>query len=69
VYGLIILLLYIFFAATSIDTGIIHLIKKFYEIDFVRSELWPLILIISLISSILLFAAQKIRTRILVNSE
>ncbi|MEO6694322.1 MAG: HAD-IC family P-type ATPase, partial [Ignavibacteria bacterium] len=41
VYGLIILLLYIFFAATSIDTGIIHLIKKFYEIDFVRSELWP----------------------------
>jgi len=61
IYGFVILLLYIFFAATIIDTGIIHLIKKFYEIDYVRPELWPVIMIISLISSFVLFAAQKVR--------
>jgi len=65
IYGFAILLLYIFFAATSVDTGVIHLIKKFYEIDYVRLELWPVIMVISLISSLVLFAAQKVRARII----
>lgn len=62
-YGFMILLLYIFLAATTINSGIIHLIKLFYEIDFVRPELWPTIMIISLISSFVLFMAQKLRTK------
>jgi len=65
IYGFIILLLYIFLAATSLQSGVILLVKKFYEIDFVRPALWPVVMIISLISSIVLFYAQKLRKKIL----
>ncbi len=65
VYGFIILLLYIFLAATNIQTGFIHLVKAFYEIDFVRPALWPIVMIISLISSFALFYAQKARKKIM----
>ncbi len=65
VYGFIILMLYIFLAATNIQTGFIHLAKAFYEIDFVRPSLWPMVMIISLISSFVLFYAQKARKRIM----
>ena len=61
IYGFMILLIYIFFSATRFDKGIIHLVKSFYEIDYVRPELWPLIMGISLVSSFILFTVQKIR--------
>lgn len=63
-YGFLILALYIFFAATRINSWIILLIKDFYEIDYVRPELWWLIMTISLISSIVLFLAQKLRAKL-----
>lgn len=64
-YGFMILLIYIFLASTYIDSGLIHLLKKFYEIDYVRFELWPDIMIISLVSSFILFFAQKIRSKVI----
>ncbi|MBL8005918.1 MAG: HAD-IC family P-type ATPase [Ignavibacteria bacterium] len=63
IYGFLILMIYIFFAATDINTGIINLLKTFYEIDTVRKDLWAEIMIISFISSFLLFTAQKIRAK------
>jgi cation-transporting P-type ATPase E len=65
IYGFGILLLYIFLASTRIDLGIIKLIKTFYEIDYLRSDLWPIIMIISLISSLVLFMAQKFRASLI----
>ncbi|MEO8664122.1 MAG: HAD-IC family P-type ATPase [Ignavibacteria bacterium] len=64
-YGFLILIVYIFFAATNIDTGIVRLVKKFYEIDFVRKDLWTTIMIISILSSFILFAVQKIRAKLI----
>jgi len=64
-YGFGILILYMFFAATSSEAGILALIKKFYEIDFVRPELWSVILAVSLAGSVILFIAQKLRSAIL----
>ncbi|HMS65103.1 MAG TPA: HAD-IC family P-type ATPase, partial [Ignavibacteria bacterium] len=63
IYGFAILLIYIFFSATQINSGIIEIVKTFYEIDYVRKDLWPLIMIISLISSIVLFVIQKYRAK------
>jgi len=64
-YGLLILFLYIFLAASSFDTGILNYIKLFYEINYVNPVLWPLILTVSLISSALLIFLQKVRERLL----
>lgn len=65
IYGFMLLIVYIFFAATSINTGVIYLIKQFYEIDFVRADLWPVIMTVSIVSSIILYLAQKFRDRII----
>jgi len=63
IYGFMLLIVYIFFAATSINTGVIYLIKQFYEIDFVRADLWPVIMTVSIVSSFILYLAQKYRDR------
>lgn len=60
-YGFIILLIYIFLSATSFNSWILNILKKFYELDFVRTDLLPVILTVSLIGSVVLFAAQKLR--------
>jgi len=65
IYGFMLLIVYIFFAATSINTGFIYLIKQFYEIDFVRADLWPVIMTVSIVSSIILYLAQKFRDQII----
>ena len=67
-YGFLLLVVYIFFAATNINSGFIYLVKQFYEIDFVRSDLWPSIMIISLISSFVLYLSQKFRDKIINNN-
>lgn len=64
-YGFFILLLYIFLAATGIQSGVLNLVKAFYEIEFVRPGLWPMILAISLGGSFILFFAQKLRRRLM----
>ncbi|MDQ3020573.1 MAG: HAD-IC family P-type ATPase [Bacteroidota bacterium] len=63
IYGFVILILYIFLAATQIDSGIVWFLKTFYEIEYVRKDLWPIIITISVISSIVLFLVQKIRAK------
>lgn len=68
IYGFMLLIVYIFFAATSINTGVIYLIKQFYEIDFVRADLWPVIMTVSIVSSLILYLAQKFRDRIINNN-
>ena len=65
IYGFMILLLYIFLAATSIHTGIIGLAKTFYEIEFVRPQLWPVIMLLSIVSSVVLVFLQKLRVKII----
>lgn len=67
-YGFFILIIYVFFAATNIDSAVMNLLKEFYEIDYVRADLWPTIMIISVISSVVLYFAQKLRDKI-VNPE
>jgi len=62
-YGFMILLLFIFLASTGINSGIIYYIKLFYEIEYIRKDLWPIILTISLISSAVLFVLQRLRLR------
>ncbi|MBS1516775.1 MAG: HAD-IC family P-type ATPase [Bacteroidetes bacterium] len=66
-YGLVILFLYLFLAASSFQSGIIHLVKRFYEIDYINPVLWPLILTISLISSLIIFYLQKLREKVFKN--
>ncbi|MEO8210717.1 MAG: HAD-IC family P-type ATPase, partial [bacterium] len=63
IYGFVILVLYIFLAATQIDSGIVWILKTFYEIDYVRKDLWPIIMTISVISSVVLFMAQRVRAK------
>ena len=60
-YGFIIMLIYIFLSATSFNPWILNIIKKFYELDYVRPDLWPVIMAVSLAGSLVLFAAQKLR--------
>ncbi len=62
-YGFIIMLIYIFLSATNFNSWILNIIKKFYELDFVRPDLWPVIMVVSLIGSVVLFAAQKFRAK------
>ncbi len=64
-YGFMILILYIFLAATNIDSGVILFLKMFYEIEYIRPELWITIMTVSLIGSFVLFAAQKLREKII----
>ncbi|MBK8553553.1 MAG: hypothetical protein IPL53_21825 [Ignavibacteria bacterium] len=45
-------------AATGSDMLMINLVKEFYEIDYVRPDLWVLIMTISIISSFILYFAQ-----------
>lgn len=60
-YGVGILLGYIFLAATGTDLTVIKLLKDFYEIDYIRPALWTLIMTVSIISSFILYFAQKLR--------
>lgn len=62
-YGFIIMLIYIFLSASSFNPWILDMIKKFYELDFVRQDLWPVIMTVSVAGSIVLFAAQKLRAK------
>lgn len=62
-YAILLLLIYTFLATTSIPFSFIKLLKIFYEIKYINPEHWGVILIVSLISSVLLFAIQKIRSK------
>lgn len=64
-YGLLIVVLFIFFAVTNIDFVVFNFIKIFYEITPLKAEYWGLVAVISIIGSALLYLLQQVRERIL----
>ncbi len=64
-YGLLIVLLFIFFAVTNIDFVLFNFIKTFYEITPLKAEYWGLVAVISTIGSALLYLLQRLREKIL----
>lgn len=67
VYGFLILLAYILLVVSSSNFEALKLVKIFYEISYLKPEFWPIVIVISIISSALLFALQKLRERIFIN--
>ncbi len=67
-YGLLIVVLFIFFAVTNIDFRPFYIIKKFYEIKALKPEYWGLVAAISGIGSVLLFFIQKLREKVFVTN-
>lgn len=66
--GMILVILYIFFAITNYDAPVYNLIKIFYEIDFVPYKYWLVIIPMSIIGSYILFYVQKIREKLFIIS-
>ncbi len=64
VSGIILVILYIFFAITNYDAPIYNLIKIFYEIDFVPYKYWLVIMPMSIAGSYALYYGQKIMEKI-----
>jgi uncharacterized integral membrane protein len=64
-YGLLIVLLFIFFAVTNIDFVVFNFIKTFYEITPLKPEYWGLVAVISIIGSALLYLLQRLREKFL----
>jgi cation-transporting ATPase E len=64
-YSAVIVVLYIFLAVTTIDTSILNILKKFYEVTYLDSKYWAIVLIISVFSSVVLFLTQKLREKII----
>lgn len=63
-YGLLIIFIYLFLAATNWDFVVINILKKFYEISYLSIDYWLLTIAIGVCSAILLFAAQYIRKKV-----
>jgi cation-transporting P-type ATPase E len=66
-YGILLLVIYIFLATTRIPFSFIKLLKIFYEIKYINPEHWWTIIIISLASSVLLLIIHKIRVKFLLS--
>ena len=66
-FGLLIVVLFIFFAVTNINFVLFNFIKTFYEITPLKPEYWALVAVISLIGSVLLYLLQKLREKIIYN--
>ena len=64
-YGVLLLVIYIFLATTNIPLSFITLLKIFYEIEHINPEHWMVIISVSSISSVLLFIFHKIRVKFL----
>ncbi len=60
--------LYSFLALTQIDFVVIDLIKKFYEISYLKYSYWDTAIIIGIVGAVVLFVVQKIRKRLLANA-
>ncbi len=68
IYGLMLISLYMFFAFIKIDFSVFKLIKLFYEINYVSTEYWLIIFIVSIVGSLSLFFLQKLRENIFMRS-
>ncbi|MFA5405473.1 MAG: HAD-IC family P-type ATPase, partial [Ignavibacteria bacterium] len=65
-YGISLLVIYIFLATTKIPFSFIKLLKIFYEIKHINPEHWWVIISVSFISSIVLYIAHKIREKFII---
>lgn len=63
-YGLLIIFIYLFLAATNWDFVVINILKKFYEISYLSIDYWLLTIAIGVCSAIFLFAAQYLRKKV-----
>lgn len=63
-YGLLIISIYLFLAATRIDFIIINLLKTFYEITYLNGEYWLITISIGVISASILFTLQLVRKKL-----
>jgi cation-transporting ATPase E len=64
-YGVAILAVYVFLAASQIDFFLLRWLKIFYEINYLDSRYWGAVALIGLTSAVLLFFTQKLRERLL----
>lgn len=67
-YGLGILGVYTFLAASRIDFFLLNWLKLFYEINYLDSRYWGIVAFIGVASATLLFFAQKLREKIIARS-
>ena len=63
-YGVGLLTIYTFLAASRIDFFLLNWLKIFYEIDYLDSRYWAIVAMIGLASATMLFFAQKLREKI-----
>jgi cation-transporting ATPase E len=64
-YGLGILGVYTFLTTSRIDFFLLNWLKVFYEINYLDSRYWGIVVMIGLTSATLLFFAQKLREKII----
>lgn len=63
-YAVLLLGIYTFLATTGIPFAFIQLLKIFYEINRINPEHWSIIIMISVLTSMILFVLQKIREKL-----
>jgi cation-transporting ATPase E len=63
-YGVLILILYLFVTITNIDFVLIDFIRLFYELSYLDVKYWLLVAVVGTISSAALFVLQQIRAKI-----
>jgi cation-transporting ATPase E len=63
-YGIGILSIYTFMAASRIDFFLLNWLKLFYEINYLDSRYWAVVSFIGVVSATLLFFAQKLREKL-----
>jgi cation-transporting ATPase E len=64
-YGIGLLAIYTFLAASRIDFFLLNGLKEFYEINYLDSRYWAIVAMIGLASATLLFFAQKLREKLI----
>jgi len=64
-YGIGILTIYTFLAASSLNFFLLNWLKIFYEINYLDSRYWAIVAMIGLASATLLFFAQKLREKLI----
>jgi cation-transporting ATPase E len=65
-YGVAVLAVYLFLAATQVNFFPLDKLKDFYEISYLDSRYWVAVAGISFVSAALLFVVQKLREKIIV---
>lgn len=64
-YIIIFPLLFILFAASNLDLSFLNFMKNFYDVDYIRTELWLVIVPVCITASITLIFMQKLRKRLI----